>query len=405
MYPYSFCFLLSIYYNLVMNFSVIKDLESKYDLRGAGRRNICIASGKDCKVLDNGGKTYTDLTAGQGENCLGYADSRLVSAVSAQAEALISSPNKYYNNLNGVILNALIAGTGFNRAALTNSGVEANLLMLSLINNYVNEKAPSRRRVIVAARGKIPAGAALTKYALNVNFAFQRIELNDFAALKAALGEDAAALIFEPVSDSYMAGAEYDYLVNAYALCKSTDTLLVCDETLSGPGRTGLRYAYETYGIEPDILTLGRGLGGGIRAGALLARGTIAECFCRQGNGLDEGGNSLMACSAVKTVLDSLDSAGLREIADKGAYLYSQLCRLTKYNFVLDVRGKGLYAAIELTGRISAARIAGQMEKAGFLVDVSETNIIKITPPFIITKAEIDEACDALAAVFAGINV
>ncbi|MCL2675327.1 MAG: aminotransferase class III-fold pyridoxal phosphate-dependent enzyme [Firmicutes bacterium] len=427
-----------------MDFLTIKELENKHAVRYSARQNLCFVRGAGAKLFDSSDKCYLDMIGGS-ESCLGYGDTKLTAAVTAQAQKLASPPHEYYSEGHGALLGKLLNNTGFTKAALTGGAPEANLAALALIRGYLKEKGDTRQKLVIASLreqetaggtigvsgGAIASGITTTTTTATTNTTtaastsggFRRayVRLNDFAALKKALTPSAAAFIIQPIfSDGGVAIADYDYLVNAYALCKSLNVMFFCDETRIGAGITGKKFAFEHYGIQPDVVTLSRGLGGGLPIGAALTRDAIAAAAGRGVLDIDGfgfggasgagpssagGGVSALSLAAASIVLDRLDDGLLQKIENMGEYLLSRLYKLTKYNFVLNVRGRGLLAAVELSGRIPAARVANQMEKAGYLISATDGNVLRISPPYIITKSEIDEATTVLSELFASTNI
>lgn len=181
------------------------------------------------------------------------------------------------------------------------------------------------------------------------------------------------------------------------------NALIIYDETGIGLGRTGTKFAFENYGIQPDIVMLSRGLGGGISISAVLARGELVDAL-QPSDRISSFRISSVAAAAALAVLEVLDGE-LEGIKYNGEYLISKLSKLSKHNFVSDIRGIGLLAGVELTPNLPAARIVGQLENEGFLIDETANNTLRITPPFTITVDEIDRMCDALAAIFAKTNI
>lgn len=398
-----------------MDFSSIKELEAKHAVRLNLKQNLCFVRGEGAKLFDTSGKSYLDFSGG-GENCLGYGDEKLTEAVIDRAKRLASPPAEYYCDNYGAALAKLLNNTGFTKACFSGSGLEANLTAIALIRNHLKESGDGRGRVVVTSLREDETGVkSEAGVAAGAGYKRVLVRINDFAALKKALTPSTAAFIVQPVlSDSGVIIADYDYLVNAYALCKSMGIILFCDETRIGAGITGKKFAFEHYGIQPDIVTLSRGLAGGLPIGAVLTRDAIAAGIKPSRHGFDvlgtwgisgtEGSNAL-SCAAADIVLDRLENGLAEEATQKGEYLLSRLYRLTKYNFVLNIRGRGLLAAIELSGRIMAAKVAGQMEKLGYLLDYTDGNILRFSPPFIVSKSEIDEVTNALSDLFASTNI
>lgn len=382
-----------------MDFSTIKELESKLAIKSTLKQNICFVRGEGNLLYDTNNRSYMDLAGGKGESCLGYGNGWLTQAITDQANKLLMVPEQYYSEPYGAILQKLLSDTGFNKASLSKSASEATQAALLLAQSYLKEKGDYRKRVIITGSRYFDE----PQNSPHMRRTF--VEFNNFQALKKSLTPSTAMLIIHPIAnDGSLKIADYDYLVNAYALCKSMDIILYCNETHIGIGRTGKKFAYMHYGIQPDIVTVANGLGGGLPIGAVLTRSEIADSLSSTGRNIDLGASALSSVAA-GIILDRLEGGTLEDIAEKGEYLLSRLYKLTKYNFVLDVRGKGLLCAVELSGRIMAAKIVSQMEKLGYLLSYTDDNIIWFSPPFTISKAEIDEAIDALSELFSSTNI
>jgi acetylornithine/succinyldiaminopimelate/putrescine aminotransferase len=355
------------------------------------RHSICIESGTGTKVVDPAGKEYIDLTGGFGENCLGFSDAKILKAIKEQSKLITPLSSKHYINSYGAAVQKLLSN-GFKKAAITNGASEANASALRLIDKITIKNRKKRHVIVVSDNFPIIDS-------LDSNLLFEKGPAN-FPALKRMLKGNVAALIVEPICGLTLTPADYAFMINAYALCKSMDIIFMCDETGFGIGRSGTHFAYQEFGIQPDIVTVSNGLGGGLNLGAVLVRGALSEFL----NGVDTSGNTL-ALAACNAVLNSLDEKMLKDITEKSEHLLGRLYKLKKHNFISDVRGKGLAAAIVLSDKVSAINIVNQMEKAGFLIDYMGDNLIKLTPPFCISISEIDEACDALEGIFAEINI
>ena len=392
----------------------IKELDAKNYMHTFSRQNICFTHGKGSKLYDTFGNEYIDLGGGIAVNCLGHDDAELTAAICEQAHKLIHSSNLYYNEPQALLCEELLSGTIFERAFLCNSGAEANEGAIKLVRKHFYNKGENRPKIITAKgsfHGRTIATVTATgqeKY--NKPFAplppgFTHVPYNDFAALKNEADEHTAAIMLEVIQgESGVLPADYDYIVNAYALAKSRGILFVIDEVQTGMGRTGKTFGFEHYGIQPDIITLAKGLGGGVPIGAVLARGDAATAFAPGDHGTTFGGNPL-ACAAARVVVNRLKNGLLQEVAKKGEYLLGKLSKLKKFNFVRDVRGKGLLLGVNLTEKVQNAEIVGKMAANGVIILTAGNNTLRFAPAYTITKEETDEACNKLMDLFAHTNV
>lgn len=397
-----------------MELKKIRDLSTKNYMNVFHRQNICFVRGDKNKLYDTYGKEYTDFVSGIGVNCLGYNDPELTAAISNQAATLIHSSNLYYNREQAILCEKLLDGTIFNKMFLANSGAEANECAIKLVRKHYNKRGQNRP-VIVTANGSFHGRtlATLTATGQESHYkiyaplpaGFRHVPYGDLNALKEALTEDVGAIMLEVIqSRSSIRPADYDYLVNAYALCRSKDILFILDEIQTGMGRTGKMFAFEHHGLQPDIITLGKALGGGLPVSAVLARGEVAGAFAVGDHGSTLSGNQL-ACAAATVVVDRLKNGLLDEIAQKGEYLAGKLAYFKKYKFVNEINGLGLLQSIELGDCINGNYVAAQLLQAGILVNCTKKNVIRLLPPYTITTAEIDDFADKLDEIFAKTNI
>lgn len=395
-----------------MDLKEIKELDAKNYMTVFNRQNLCFTHGKGCKLYDTAGNEYLDLGGGIAVNCLGHDHPRLTAAICEQAHKLLHVSNLYYNEPQAVLCEKLLDGTIFDRMFLCNSGAEANEGAIKLIRKYFYNRGEKRTKIITAQNsfhGRTLATVTATgqdKYSrpfAPLPEGFVHVPYNDLAALRREADEDTAAIFLEVVQgESGVLPADYDYIVNAYALAKSRGILFVVDEVQTGMGRTGKMFGFEHYGIQPDMITLAKGLGGGVPIGAVLARGEAATAFAPGDHGTTFGGNPL-ACAAANVVVDELKNGLLDEAAQKGEYLSGKLSKLRKFNFVRDVRGKGLLLGVQLSDKVTNAEIVGKMAANGVLILTAGNNTLRFAPAFVITREEIDEACDKLLTLFSRI--
>ena len=370
-----------------MDFERIKEIEKDHCMKVFKRSNVCFERGEGCTLYDTAGHAYTDFFGGIAVNCLGYNDPDLVKAISEQAGKIIHSSNLYYNVPQAELIDRLTRDGMFTRAFLCNSGAEANERTIATVTATGQEKYS-------APFAPLPGG-------------FKYVPFNDLDALREATTPDVGAIMLECIQgESGVRPATYDYLVGAYAFAKQKGLLLILDEVQTGTGRTGKFFCFEHYGIQPDIVTLAKGLGGGVPIACCLARGDAAEVLGPGDHGSTFGGNPL-ACAAANVVVGKLQEGGLLErVAETGDYLADQLSsKLARHKFVLDIRGKGLLRGIQLDERVSVAAVAGKMLSLGVVIGTCGHNTLRIAPPYIITREEIDDVTDKLETIFSNTNV
>ncbi len=397
-----------------MELKKIKELSNKNYMNVFHRQNICFVRGDKNKLYDTTGKEYTDFVSGIGVNCLGYNDPELVKAISDQAAKLIHSSNLFYNEEQAVLCEKLLDGSIFTKMFLANSGAEANECAIKLVRKHYNKRGQNRP-VIVTASGSFHGRtlATLTATGQESHYriysplpsGFRHVPYGDLNALKDALTDDVGAIMLEVIqSRSAIRPADYDYLVGAYALCRSKDVLFILDEIQTGMGRTGKMFAFEHHGLQPDIVTVAKGMGGGLPISAVLARGDVAGSFAIGDHGSTLSGNQL-ACAAATVVVDKLKNGLIDRVADTGEYLAGKLAYFKKYKFVKDIKGLGLLQSVELGDNINGNYVAAQLLSAGILVNCTKKNVIRLLPPYTIEKSEIDDFASKLDDIFKVTNV
>ena len=400
----------------MMDFERIKEIEKDHCMKVFKRSNVCFERGEGCTLYDTAGHAYTDFFGGIAVNCLGYNDPDLVKAISEQAGKIIHSSNLYYNVPQAELIDRLTRDGMFTRAFLCNSGAEANECAIKIVRKLASDSGSGRTTILTAKESfhgrTIATVTATGQERYSAPFAplpggFKYVPFNDLDALREATTPDVGAIMLECIQgESGVRPATYDYLVGAYAFAKQKGLLLILDEVQTGTGRTGKFFCFEHYGIQPDIVTLAKGLGGGVPIACCLARGDAAEVLGPGDHGSTFGGNPL-ACAAANVVVGKLQEGGLLErVAETGDYLADQLSsKLARHKFVLDIRGKGLLRGIQLDERVSVAAVAGKMLSLGVVIGTCGHNTLRIAPPYIITREEIDDVTDKLETIFSNTNV
>lgn len=397
-----------------MDLKKIKELSARNYMNVFSRQNICFTHGNGNRLYDTSGKEYIDFVSGIGVNCLGYNNPDLTRAISEQAGKLIHSSNLFYNREQAILSEKMLKGTIFTKMFMANSGAEANECAIKLVRKHYNKRGQNRPTIITAQgsfHGRTLATLTATGQESHYKIysplmpGFKHVPYGDLNALREALTDDVGAIMLEVIqSRSFVRPADYDYLVGAYALCRSKDVLFILDEVQTGMGRTGKMFAFEHYGLQPDIVTVAKGMGGGVPVSAVLARGEVADAFAVGDHGSTLSGNQL-ACVAATVVVDKLRGGLIEEVAEKGDYLAGKLARLRKYNFVHDVRGFGLLQSVEMSEKLNGNYISAQLLQAGILVNITKKNVIRLLPPYTITKEEIDLFAEKLEEIFRNTNV
>lgn len=396
-----------------MKLNEIMDLDSKYYMNTFGNRTpVCFEYGKGMKLYDTEGKEYTDFLGGIAVNALGYSHPAIVEAVKAQAEKLIHCSSLYYIESQAKLAKLIADNSCADRVFFSNSGAEANEGAIKLAKIYFKKKGMPEKYGIITLK-KSFHGRTLTTVAATGQEKFQKpytplipgfkhVQLNDLDALKAAVDENTCAIMMELVQgESGVNPADKEYVKAVKQLCNEKGLLLIFDEIQTGIGRTGKLFAYEHYGVEPDILTLAKALAGGIPIGATCAKENIAGAFEPGDHGSTFGGNPL-ACSVGLAVMNTLLNNGLvRNAEAMGKYFMTRLKEVSKkYSMVTDVRGLGLMIGVQLSSD-KAAYIKGKLFEKGFLVGSVGSSVIRLLPPLILSTEDIDSFITAFDEVFA----
>jgi acetylornithine/N-succinyldiaminopimelate aminotransferase len=386
----------------------IIELDQKYYLNCFGQRvPLCIDHGEGVWVFGTDGRRYLDMIGGIAVNVLGHAHPRLIAAISEQAAKVIHCSNYYYNEPQTRLAARLASLCGLDRVFIGNSGAEANEAAIKLARGYFHKKGQPRAHIVSALQsfhGRTLATATATgqpKY--SAPFAplppgFVHVPFNDQAALRAAVTSDTCAVLLELIQgESGVRPADPAYVRLAGELCHQTGARLIVDEIQTGMGRTGYFLASQFYGLAPDIVTLAKGLAGGVPIGAVVANEDTASGFAPGDHGSTFGGNPL-ACAAALAVLDEYESAGLVQVAaDRGeqlqAALRSLLPRLPQQ--IREVRGAGLMIGIELA-KPCAAAVKNLMMDKGYLVGSVGESVIRLLPPLILPEDTIAPFAAAL---------
>ena len=373
------------------------------------RYNIVLNHGDGPYVYDTKGKKYIDFLAGIAVNVVGHNYKPLVDAISQQASKMIHCSNLYYTEVQVEAAEKLKKLSGMDKVFFGNSGAEANEGAIKLARKYATNIDPEKIQIISALHsfhgrtlatltatgqdhyhhgfGPLPAG-------------FDYVPYNDIQALEAKMSDKTCAVMLEAIQgEGGVHVPDPDYLPKVRALCDKYNAVLIFDEVQCGMGRTGTFFGCQQFGVKPDIVTLAKGLAGGVPLGAFMATDKVASAFHAGDHGSTFGGNPL-ACAAACVVLDALIDGNLMENAKEiGAYLQSKFEEYkAKYpNLIKEVRGRGLILGMELTrpGR----EIANECLDYGAIINCTAGNVLRFVPPLNITKAHVDELISVLDKV------
>jgi predicted acetylornithine/succinylornithine family transaminase len=363
------------------------------------RQPLVLVRGEGCYVWDDAGNRYLDLVAGIAVNVLGHAHPAILEALTTQARTLMHTSNLYYTIPQIELAELLVALTGMDHVFFTNSGAEANETAIKLARKYGKQHRNGAYGIITAKQSfhgrTLTALAATGQEKYQAPFTplppgFTHVPFNDIDAIRTATTQDTVAILLEPVQgESGIHPADDTYLQAVRAWCDDRDLLLILDEIQSGMGRTGTFLAAEGYGVQGDIVTLAKGLCGGLPAGATLARGK-ASSFEAGDHGSTLGGNPLVCAVGIATVRTLVDQGIMRHAAEAGAHLLERLRRLeAEVPAVATSRGRGLMAAIDFTMPI-AADVVAAARQGGLIVNNTGPATIRMVPPLIIAEEQLD---------------
>jgi len=399
-------------YYACMEMKKLLDDSNNYLMHTYNRFPVAIRKGRGMKVWDTEGKEYLDFLGGVAVNCLGHCHPKVVVAIQKQAQRLIHISNFFHIESQTKLAKVLVNNSFAEKVFFCNSGAEANEAAIKLARRYFKETVGQNKFEFITAinsfHGRTIATLSATgQEKFKKGFdplvpGFKHVEFNDIGAIEKAITKNTCAVMLEPVQgESGVKIPDPDYLREVRKLCDSHGILLVLDEVQTGMGRTGKLFAYEHYGITPDIMTLAKGLGGGVPIGAMLATDKIAAAFEPGTHGSTFGGNPL-ACSAALATIDVLLEGDfvLDQCRRMGKYFKKRLEEMKKEfpSIIADVRGMGLLVGMELT-RDGAPLVKACMEK-GVLINCTAGNILRFMPALIITEKDIDHLIDILEQIF-----
>lgn len=366
------------------------------------RYQIVLDHGDGVYAWDNNGKKYIDFLGGIAVNVLGHNYKPLVEAIAEQAGKMIHCSNLYYTQPQADAAAKLVKLSGLGKAFFGNSGAEANEGAIKIARKYAHSIDPEKSQIISAwdsFHGRTLATLTATgqpHYQEGVGplpAGFDYVHYNDIAELEAMMSDKTAAVMLETIQgEGGVHTPDGDYLKKVRALCDKYQALLILDEIQAGIGRSGKFFAYEKCGIKPDIVTLAKGLAGGVPIGAFIVTDEVAKAFKPGDHGTTFGGNPL-ACAAANVVLDTVPKPEfLEKVTEVGAYFKGELQKLkAKYpELIVDVRGEGLILGAELKSAEHGRDIVNKCLEKGAIINCTVGKVLRFIPPLIITKQDVD---------------
>jgi len=382
-----------------------QELASKYYMYTFVRIPLTLVRGEGARVWDDKGKEYLDFVGGLAVNCLGHCHPVVVHAITEQARTLMQTSLWYYTIPQIQLAELLVANSCLDKVFVCNSGLEANEGAVKLARRYGRLQLGDAYEVITTMGSFHGRSLALTAASgqpkmhepfIPLPAGFVNVANNDIEAIKAATTEKTCAVMLEPIqAEGGVNVADDDYLKKVREWCNQKGILLILDEVQTGIGRLGALFGYELYGVEPDIMTLAKGMGGGIPIGALLAK-ERASVFTTGDHNSTFGGNPVTSAAAYATIKYIIDNDVVGNVKKVGQYLREGLERLKdKYSYVTEVRGRGLLLAMEFNSDIGQDVLMACLER-GLLINRLKPNAVRFIPPLIIGDNEVDEALGIL---------
>ncbi|MCR5287538.1 MAG: acetylornithine transaminase [Saccharofermentans sp.] len=387
--------------------ALISDFDKNYCLQVFAPLPVAFVKGKGSYLYDTQGAKYLDMIGGIAVNALGHGNPKLVSAISKQAKDLIHCSNYYYIPQRSELAYRLCRASFADKAFFCNSGAEANEAAIKLARGYFHYKEQDRYEIITAEKsfhGRTYGSMTATgQEKFSKPFApivpgFKYVPYNDIDAIKMAVTSKTAAIMLELIQgESGVNPADVEYIKAVKDICTEKGILLIFDEVQTGIGRTGKMFCYQNYGVTPDIITLAKGLGGGVPIGAMLCTDEVATGFKPGDHGSTFGGNPL-ACAAGIAVMEYFGEANLLDnVKLVSAFLFEKLNKLkNKYSCIKSVRGLGLLIGIEFDESVIASGLREELFRNGFLVSAIGRSVIRIAPPLILTKSQANQFVKAL---------
>jgi acetylornithine aminotransferase/acetylornithine/N-succinyldiaminopimelate aminotransferase len=387
----------------------LMEQSARYLANTYARFPVVLVKGRGVRLWDAEGKEYLDFAAGIAVDVLGHCHPKVVQAIRAQAEELLHVSNLYHIEPQIRLARTLCDHSFADKVFFCNSGAEANEAAIKLARRYAKERWSSDRYEIVCMResfhGRTMATVTATgQQKFQYGFepllpGFKHIPFNDLKAAERAIDSRTCAVLVEPIQgEGGVRVPDDDYLPGLRQLCSDREVLLMLDEVQTGMGRTGRLFAYEHWGIEPDVMTLAKGLGGGLPIGAMLAKEDVAQAFVPGSHASTFGGSPFVAAVAAAVLTAILDERLPERAAKIGAYCLTRLQEFPQcYPFVKEARGKGLFLALELT--VPAKPIVDLCLQRGLLILTAGDQVLRLVPPLIIGEAEVDEAINILDRV------
>ncbi len=378
-----------------------KDMESKYYMHAANRYPMVIERGEGTKLWDVNGNEYLDFTSGWAVNNIGHSNSVVADAIEKQSKTLLQTSNVFYTIPQLRLAEILIENSVLDKIFICNSGAEANEGAIKLARKWGRQNKNGANKILTAFdsfHGRTISTLAATgqpKYHetfMPVTEGFDYFELNNIDSLKSKIDDNTVGIMIEVVQgEGGVNICSQEFVQNVRKICDDKNIIMIIDEVQTGIGRLGSFYGYEKFGVEPDVITLAKGLGAGVPIGAILAK-TEYSVFVPGDHGSTFGGNALTSAAAYASSKFILENDIPNNVNQLGSYFLSKLNELTsKFEIISEIRGMGLLIAIEFSSDI-AADLISECNRNGLLVNAVRPNAIRFMPPLTVSEEEISEA-------------
>ena len=380
-----------------------QDLDQAYHLQIFRRYPLVLSHGRGAKVWDTEGKSYVDALAGIAVNSVGHCHPLVVAAIKKQVEKLMHVSNLFLTEPQALLAQKLVSISGLDRVFLTNSGAESNELAIKMARKYGHQNGRGGSIITMKGcfHGRTLATIAAGKPKYQKGFepipaGFLPVKFNEIDAVKNAITQETCAILIEPIQgEGGIYPADLTYLRSLRKLCDEYNIALVFDEIQSGMGRTGNFFAFQGYGVTPDIMSLAKALGGGFPIGGVVAKQQFAEALAPGDHGTTFGGNPL-GCAAALATIKAIEDEKLCDSAYvNGANIMNRLKREMKNEpSIVDVRGRGLMIGIELD--VPSRPVVMKMIEKGVIANAIAENVVRLVPPLVISMQELDTVVDVL---------
>ena len=392
-----------------MHFMEIKALDEQYVLQTYGRNPVAIDHGKGATLWDTEGKEYVDFTSGIGVCSLGYANEQWAKAIYDQAMKVGHSSNLFYTEPYVRLAVKLVPAAGMSGVFFGNSGAEANEGMIKLARKYSFDKYGQGRATVITLKNSFHGRTITTlkatgqdhfhEYFFPFTEGFRYADANDMDSLLSAAGDDVCAVMMELIQgEGGVNPLQKDYVQAVAKLCAERDWLLLIDEVQTGVGRTGSLFAYQQFGVEPDVVTFAKGIAGGLPFGGFMANEKCRNVLGAGTHGSTFGGNP-MAAAAANVVLDTMTPAFLQEVREKGEYLRRGIEALGS-PYVSGVRGMGLMLGVGVQG-MKHTELKDKLMAEGLLTLTAGSDTLRLLPPLVISREEMDRGLAIMKKVMA----